>query len=303
MQQAQPIQGLTTTKAPFIENAKNQGDLFIRQPYELYNQDNHIAWRKLYTLLLPKWEKYACQKFLNGLSALCLNQEEIPKLEDVNKRLVPLTGFQAKAVTGYVPAHIFFERLMHGEFPTTITIRDSNSLNYLPEPDIFHDIAGHVPMHTDRTFANVLIKFGALTLLAADRHAKEGDLEKLRSNIQAISRFFWFTIEFGLIQENHRLSVYGSGLLSSAAEIEHCVESSEVQRFPFQLEWVINQSFEIDRFQALLFVIDSFEQLYEEMHRLEQWLMEGKLDHVSPGAPAISDEELALFLNSSEGKL
>lgn len=293
--------GLTTTKAPFIEKARGCGQMFIHQPYELYSEENQEAWRRLYALLRPKWEKYANEKFMEGVRALCLHPDRIPRLEEINHFLEPLTGFQAKAVSGYVPTYLFFDSLKRREFPTTITIRDSQKLHYLPEPDIFHDIAGHVPMHTDRTFAEVLVKFGSLASLAAERHKGEKDMQirmnKIRSNIQALSRFFWFTIEFGLMRQGGRLCVYGSGILSSAGEIEHAIESPEVQRYPFQLEWVINQSFEIDHFQSLLFVIDSFEHLYEEVDRLEKWLIMGKLDHVAPGEPGVSDDDLDAFLN------
>ncbi len=293
--------GLTTTKAPFIEEAKNQGQMYIYQPYELYSEENQRAWRKLYALLRPKWERYANAKFMEGIRSLCLNPDRIPRLEEINQFLQPLTGFQAKAVSGYVPTYLFFDSLKRREFPTTITIRDSQKLNYLPEPDIFHDIAGHVPMHTDRTFAEVLVKFGSLAGIAAERHKGVKDsrekMNKIMSNIQALARFFWFTIEFGLMRENNKLCVYGSGLLSSADEIEYSVESQDVQRFPLQLEWVVNQSFEIDHFQTLLFVIESFEHLYEEVHRLEEWLLEGKLDHVALGEPAVSETDLQDFLH------
>ncbi|MFC2049382.1 phenylalanine 4-monooxygenase [Chlamydiota bacterium] len=292
--------GLTTTKAPFIEQARESGQTFIHQPYELYSAENQEAWRKLYALLRPKWEKYANEKFMEGIRALCLNPDRIPRLEEINRFLEPLTGFQAKAVSGYVPTYLFFDSLKRREFPTTITIRDGQKLNYLPEPDIFHDIAGHVPMHTDRTFAEVLVKFGSLASMAADRHSNVFDaqtrMSRIMSNIWALSRFFWFTIEFGLMRQNNKLCVYGSGILSSAGEIEHAIESADVQRLPFQLEWVINQSFEIDHFQPLLFVVDSFEHLYAEVDRLEKWLLAGKLDHVAPGEPGVSEADLKEFL-------
>jgi phenylalanine-4-hydroxylase len=292
--------GLTTTKAPFIENARQKGELFIHQPYELYNEDNQEAWRQLYQLLLPRWEKYANDMFLNGIQSLAISPDQIPHLEEVNQFLKPLTGFEAKAVSGYVSPFLFFNNLKERQFPTTITIRDSRTLHYLPEPDIFHDIAGHVPMHTNRTFADVLVKFGSLANLAAERHADVKDkgerIAKIKNNIQALSRFFWFTLEFGLMRQQDRLCVYGSGILSSAGEIEHSIESPKVQRFPFQLEWVINQSFEIDRFQSLLFVIHSFDHLFEEVNRLENWLLAGKLDHVAPGKPEVCDHDLHDFL-------
>lgn len=296
--------GLTTTKAPFIENAQKAGQIFIRQPYELYNEENQEAWRKLYALLRPKWERFANAKFMQGIASLCLKPDRIPTLEEINKFLEPLTGFQAKAVSGYVPTFLFFDSLKKRQFPTTITIRSSQTLSYLPEPDIFHDIAGHVPMHTDRTFADVLVKFGSLAEVAAKRHAHLADeserTAKTRSNIQALARFFWFTIEFGLMRESGRICIYGSGLLSSSDEIEYAALSNEVQRFPFQMEWVVNQSFEIDHFQPLLFIVESFDHLYKEVERLEEWLITGKLDNVSPGEPKITDEDLQIFLNKGE---
>lgn len=292
--------GLTTTKAPFIEKAKQNGELFIRQPYELYNEDNQKAWQQLYKLLLPKWERYANEKFMEGIRSLALQPHRIPKLEEINKFLEPLTGFQAKAVSGYVPIFSFFDSLRRREFPTTITIRDSQTLHYLPEPDIFHDIAGHVPMHTDRTFADVLVKFGSLASLALERQQQLKDLNqkilRAKNNLYALSRFFWFTIEFGLMRQKGKLCVYGSGILSSAGEIEHSIESQNVQRYPFQLEWVINQPYEIDHFQPLLFFVESFDHLYEEVERLEKMLLDGKLDNVAPGEPFICDDDLKVFL-------
>lgn len=294
------IVGLTTTKAPFIENANDIGQLFIHQPYELYSKNNQKAWNQLYTRIYPFWKKYANKTFLEGLEHLSLTAEAIPKLDDINRFLAPLTGFSAIAVSGYVPAYLFFDCLKQRKFPTTITIRDNATLDYLPEPDIFHDIAGHVPMHTNKTFANVLVKFGSLAEIAAKRHAHIEDIHermaRIKCNIQALSRFFWFTIEFGLMREPDGLKVYGSGLLSSCGEIVYCVESPDVQRFPFQLEWVINQSFEIDHYQPLLFVIDSFEHLYEEVNKLEQWLIEGRLDFAAPGEPAVNEEDLKKFI-------
>src|SRR6202140_3062736 len=159
--------GLTTSESPFIEQAKLDGQLYIAQPYELYSDENHAAWRKLYSRMLPRWERYANEHFLEGIARLSLSPERVPKLEDVNTFLRPLTGFQAKAVSGYIPAFLFFDRLRNREFPTTITIRRSDKLDYLPEPDIFHDIAGHVPMHTDKHFADTLVRFGECAPTAA----------------------------------------------------------------------------------------------------------------------------------------
>ncbi|MEC7840306.1 MAG: phenylalanine 4-monooxygenase [Chlamydiota bacterium] len=291
-------EGLTTTKAPFIENAVSRNQLFIHQPYELYSNENQTTWTSLYNEILPMWEKYANERFLKGVETLHLTPNKIPKLKDINKFLEPITGFQAKPVSGYVPGYLFFDCLHKREFPTTITIRELASKDYLPEPDIFHDIAGHVPMHTDPVFADVLVKFGSLAKVAADRC--QNSMHRIQSCIKALSRFFWFTVEFGIMKEKSRLCVYGSGLLSSVGEIVHCVESPNVQRFPFQLEWVINQSFEIDKYQPLLFIIDSFDHLFEEVNRLEKWLIEGKLDNVAPGDPTTDQDSLDIFLNRNK---
>ena len=297
--------GLTTTRAPFIEQARHDGQLYIEQPYELYSADNHEAWRRLYDRMLPRWERYANPRFLQGISNLCLDPARVPRLDDVNRFLSPLTGFKAKPVSGYIPAFLFFDRLRNREFPTTITVRDLATLDYLPEPDIFHDIAGHVPMHTDRAFADTLVRFGDCAHTAAEivneiRDEKER-VRRLTSIIQAMARFFWFTIEFGLMRgsKSGELKAYGSGLLSSYGELEHSIVSPEVQRYPIQLEWVINQYFEIDHYQPLLFVVDSFDHLFELVGTLETWMKEGRLDNVSGGEPAVGEEDLRSFLRAS----
>ncbi|MDQ2985174.1 MAG: phenylalanine 4-monooxygenase [Armatimonadota bacterium] len=295
--------GLTTTQSPFIEAAQANGEMFIRQPYELYSEDNQATWRRLYDRLLPRWQKYANEKFLEGVENLALDPKAVPRLEDINKFLEPLSGFKAKAVAGYIPAYLFFDCLRVREFPTTITIRDGNALDYLPEPDIFHDVAGHVPMHTDRQFSDVLVRFGEVARSAA-QHAQEiaDPEERLRtveSIIKGMARFFWFTVEFGLMKRpGGGTCVYGSGLLSSYGEIEHCIESPSVQRFPFQLEWVVNQYFEIDHYQPLLFVVDSFDHLFSEVGRLEEWITSGKLSNLSGGEPAVNEADLRSFLQA-----
>lgn len=294
--------GLTTTQAPFIEEAQSKGELYIYQPYELYSEANHEAWRQLYARMEPRWHQYANEHFMKGIGSLCLNPERVPKLEDVNKFLCPLTGFSAKAVSGYVPAYLFFDCLRNREFPTTITIRDSAKLDYLPEPDIFHDIAGHVPMHTDKAFADTLVRFGDCAKTAAEIvlgiKDREEQVRRLTSIIKAMARFFWFTIEFGLMKDSagKGLKVYGSGLLSSYGEIAYCIESPEVQRYPIQLEWVINQYFEIDHYQPLLFVVDSFDHLFSLVDELEKWMLDGRLNNVSPGEPGVSEADLESFL-------
>ncbi|MCZ7646994.1 MAG: phenylalanine 4-monooxygenase [Planctomycetota bacterium] len=296
--------GLTTKQAPFIEEVQSRGEIYIRQPYELYSEENQETWRQLYKRIRPRWEKYAHPKFMEGVRNLALDPHAVPRLENINQFLQPLSNFRAKAVSGYVPAYVFFECLKNREFPTTITIRDGKTLDYLPEPDIFHDVAGHVPMHTDRTFADVLVRFGQVAECVAemvqgipDEHER---MRRLDSIIKGMARFFWFTVEFGLMRTNEGLKVYGSGLLSSYGEIEHVLESPEVQRYPFQLEWVVNQYFEIHHYQPLVYIVEGFDHLYEEVARLEAWIKDGKLDNLSPGEPNVSEEDLRSFLEAKK---
>ena len=277
-------------------------DLYIRQPYELYTAEDHATWQRLYQLLLPRWERYANERFQAGIQSLCLPQDRIPRLGEVNRFLSPLTGFRARAVAGYVPAFVFFDCLRNREFPTTVTIRQAGRLDYLPEPDIFHDIAGHVPMHTDPHFAETLVRFGECAHTAAALVSEIRDpaerVRTLTSIFRAMARFFWFTIEFGLMRSGNGLRVYGSGLLSSFGEIEHAIVSPDVQRYPLQIEWAINQSFEIDHYQPLLFIVDSFDHLYGLVDELERWMKAGKLNHVAPGEPEVNEVDLLSFLEA-----
>lgn len=295
--------GLTTGNAPFVEEARTRGQLYISQAYEQYSEENHEAWRRLYARIRPRWEQFANSRFLEGVEALRLPSDCVPRLSDINLRLQPLTGFQAKPVSGYVPGFLFFDCLRRREFPTTITIRPADRMDYLPEPDIFHDVAGHVPMHTERAFADTLVRFGdcahtALGMIAGIRDEAE-QARSLTSIIRAMSRFFWFTVEFGLMRARGGIRAYGSGLLSSYGELQHAIESPDVQRHPIQMEWVINQGAEIDHYQPLLFIVDSFDHLFELVDRLERLMREGKLFNVAPGLPEVNPGDLRSFLEAA----
>lgn len=304
MPQSAVATGLTTGNAPFVEEARHRGELYITQAYELYSEENQESWRKLYARIRPRWEQYANDHFLRGIEALHLPNHRVPRLSEINSRLQPLTGFQARPVSGYVPGFLFFDCLRRREFPTTITIRPSNRMDYLPEPDIFHDVAGHVPMHTDKAFADVLVRFGDCAHTAVEMTADVADygerVRRLTSIIRALSRFFWFTVEFGLMRGSNGIVAYGSGLLSSYGELRHAIESDEVQRYPVQLEWLINQGAEIDHYQPLLFIVDSFDHLFEEVNRLEQWMRDGKLYNVAPGLPEVNENDLRSFMEAGD---
>src|SRR5215469_10189664 len=296
--------GLTTGHAPFVEEARDRGELYIEQRYDLYSEENHESWRKLYRRLPPRWERYANGHFLKGIEALALSPDRVPRLSDINRRLQPLTGFRAKPVSGYVPGFLFFDCLRRREFPTTITIRDKDRMDYLPEPDIFHDVAGHVPMHTEKAFADVLVRFGdcahTAVELTRDMRDQVERARRLTNIMKAMSRFFWFTVEFGLMRgPRGSVVAYGSGLLSSYGELEHAIDSAETQRYPVQIEWLINQGAEIDHYQPLLFIVESFDHLFSLVDRLERWMREGRLDNVAPGLPEINEGDLRSFMEAS----
>ncbi len=291
--------GLTTGASPFIDDAQGAGRQFIPQPYGLYSEENHAAWRRLYAGMESRWARHANAPFLRGLESLRLDPERVPRLEDVNRFLAPLTGFRAVGVSGYLPAFLFFDCLHRREFPTTITMRDA-AHSFSPWPDIFHDITGHVPMHTDPAFADVLVQFGrcAHTAVALVAHLSDENekTRRLTSMIRAMARFFWFTVETGLMRGPDGLKVYGSALLSSRSEMDRATGAGQVQKYPAQLEWIINQGFLPNFYQPLLFVVDSFDHLFGLVEQLEAWMRQGRLDDVAPGEPEVTAEDVASFL-------
>lgn len=294
---------LTTTKAAIIENAKDAGELYLAgQPYELYSFRNHEAWRGLAKRQSELWPKYACREFLAGVDTLRIDHDHVPRLEDINELLSTASGFVTRPVSGYIPSFYFFQSLSQQEFPCTITVRDLNSLDYLPEPDMFHDIHGHVPMFADPEFASFLQRFGKVAVAARDFVLDIPDVDErirtLNSILRALARFFWFTIEFGLIRENGVLKAYGGGLLSSAGELVHAIDSPAVRKYPFQLDWVINQGFDYTIYQPVLFWIESLSQLAQFVTELEIMIAAGRLSNVAPGEPATSSDDLKSFLDS-----
>jgi phenylalanine-4-hydroxylase len=224
---------------------------FTEQDWDAYTADNHEAWRRLYERRMEELQATGSRVFLNGAAAIGLRADAVPDLEDVNRRLALRTGWQAVPVAGFIPAGDFFGCLAGRRFPTTVTVRPLDQLEYLPEPDIFHDVFGHVPLHADPVFADFLQRFGAV---AATARTEEETLQ--------MARLFWFTVEFGLVRERGHTRIYGSGLISSAGEAAHAL-GSDCDRRPFTLDAVIAQPFEIDRFQDVLFEVASFDQLFE----------------------------------------
>jgi phenylalanine-4-hydroxylase len=240
---------------------------YIDQNYAGYTEENQETWRTLYDRQMAYLADHASNVYLSGARSIKLVRDHIPYLEgpkSVNTFLMPLTGWQSKAVPGYLPAKAFFACLARREFPTTIVIRPKESIDYLPEPDIFHDIFGHVPLHADPTFADFLQTYGKAALTTDDP-----------VHTERLARLFWFTVEFGLIREGGKLKLYGSGLISSPGESKHALTAPGVDRRPFDLETVCSTSFEIDHYQPILYVLDSFEQLRDAMDTFANRILSG----------------------------
>ena len=244
--------------------------MYIDQRYEGYTQENQETWSILYGQQMDFLQSVASNVYLDGAKAINLVRTHIPHLsgaESVNTYLKELTGWQSCAVPGYLPAKAFFACLGRREFPTTIVIRPKESIDYLPQPDIFHDIFGHVPLHADPVFADFLQTYGKAAAVTDDPH-----------HVDRLARLFWFTVEFGLIREEGKLKLYGSGLISSPGESVHALESDDVERRDFDLDRVCETSFEIDHYQPILYVLESFEQLRDAMNNYADRILD---DHAS----------------------
>jgi phenylalanine-4-hydroxylase len=229
---------------------------FLPQQYTEYTEESHDVWRTLYTRRMGTLAHTASAHFLDGLDVIGLSDARVPELADVNRRLDAITGWNAVGVGGFIPAPQFFRCLAHRRFPTTLLVRPREQLDYLPEPDIFHDVFGHVPLHANPVFADFLQQFGAL---AADAATPEETTQ--------MARLFWFTVEFGLIRERGDTRVYGSGLISSHDDAANAL-SDRCDRRPFSLDAVIAQPFDIDRLQDVLFVLGDVAQLYDAVDEL-----------------------------------
>ncbi|MFI4896764.1 MAG: phenylalanine 4-monooxygenase [Phycisphaerales bacterium JB059] len=270
----------------------NTESFYVTQRYERYTDENHAVWKALYERRWEVLEQQASNTFISGLKAIRLVPDRVPLLfgeqpdprdpsktiKGINEYLRPLTGWQSRAVPGYLPGKAFFSCLSRREFPTTIIVRPREKMDYLPEPDIFHDVFGHVPLHADPVFADFLQTYGKAALETDDPY-----------HIERLGRLFWFTVEFGLIKEDGRLKIYGSGLISSHGESEHALTAPEapkgvslepsdtsgrLERRPFDLERVCETHFEIDHYQPVLYVLESFEQLRDAMNKYAERVLD-----------------------------
>jgi len=225
----------------------------VDQPWESYGAEDHQTWATLFRRQMALLPGRACGEFFEGLKGLNMSAEGIPKFCDINKILKAATGWELIGVEGLLPELAFFEHLAARRFPVTWWIRRPDQIDYISEPDLFHDLFGHVPLLMLPIFANYMQAYGEGGLKAASY----GD-----EPLTELTRLYWYTVEFGLINTPDGLRIYGAGIQSSKGESIYGLESDAPNRIGFDAERVMRSRYRIDTFQKTYFVIDSFEQLF-----------------------------------------
>ena len=258
----------TSLERPAHANA----DWTIDQDWSSYTDTEHQTWDILYDRLVKVLHDRAAPEFIDGLEALALNRGGVPNFEAMSDELEKLTGWRVVAVPGLVPDEVFFDHLANRRFPAGSFIRKPDQLDYIQEPDVFHDVFGHVPMLTTPIFADYMQAYG------------EGGLRSLRhASLKNLAALYWYTVEFGLIQTDQGLRIYGAGSVSSPAETKFSLEDASPNRIGYNLERLMRTDYRIDDFQQTYFVIDSYKQLFRSTVDTDfaplYADMNGKFDH------------------------
>ncbi len=233
-----------------LPHASDRPDWTVDQGWSSYTPEQHAVWKTLYqrqTQLLPG---LACDAFLDGMRKLPMAADRIPDFEELSETLMKATGWQVVAVPGLVPDAVFFEHLANRRFPAGNFIRGAHELDYLEEPDVFHDVFGHVPMLMHPTMADFIQAYG------------QGGLRAQRvGKLAELARVYWYTVEFGLVRQGNGIRIYGAGIVSSFSESTFAVQSPSPNRIGFELERVMRTRYRIDDFQESYFVLDSLDDL------------------------------------------
>lgn len=229
----------------------SNADWTIDQNWSGYTSDEHERWTALYERQMDILPGRACDAFMQGLDRLDLHGSGIPDFKRLNADLSALTGWTIVAVSGLVPDAVFFDHLANRRFPAGNFIRTAEQFDYIAEPDIFHDVFGHVPLLADPIFGDYMQAYGIGGLRALGLH-----------NLDALARLYWYTVEFGLMATPVGLRIYGAGILSSPGESVFALGSAKPNRIAFDMLRIMRSLYKIDDFQETYFVVDSFEQLF-----------------------------------------
>ncbi len=231
----------------------------MRQEYSKYTLEDHEVWAILYKEQMSHLPNKITKYFLEGIKIVGFEPDKVPTFERVNGGLKSSTGWSVFVVPGLIDNKPFFEHLSNKEFPATTWLRKKSQLAYLEEPDMFHDIFGHVPMLSVSAFCNYLSELSAIVL----KHIENPNV------VEVAARLYWYTVEFGMIKENGKVKIYGAGISSSSGESKYCV-SKEATYLPYDVKTIFNTPYIKDKYQEQYFVIESYEQLYNSLPEIEQ---------------------------------
>jgi phenylalanine-4-hydroxylase len=231
----------------------------MRQEYDRYTSEDHLVWSLLYKEQMEQLPAVATQAYLHGIQKVRFEAESVPRFEIVSEELGKCTGWSVYVVPGLIDNKPFFQHLANKEFPATTWLRTMEQLKYIEEPDMFHDVFGHVPLLSEPFFAEYLAGLSAIAL----------DHIENPTGVELMARIYWYTVEFGLIKENGRVKIYGAGILSSPGESRYCV-GPEAVHVPFDVETIMETPYIKDRFQSQYFVIDSYEQLFQSLPKIRE---------------------------------
>ena len=249
---AEPVVYGASERPPRGDYSRARPDYTCAQDCGGYTDADHDTYRRLYERQAALLPGRACDEFIRALPSLGV-KNRIPRFEEVNQRLRQATGWSIVAVPGLIPEVPFFTLLAERKFPVTDWIRTPAEFDYIVEPDVFHDLFGHVPLLFDPVFADHMQEYG------------KGGLKAHRLGAcEMLSRLYWYTIEFGLIRQSDGLRAYGAGILSSGGELQHAVSSPQPRRLPLDVERAMRTRYKIDSYQQTYFTIESFQELFDK---------------------------------------
>jgi phenylalanine-4-hydroxylase len=255
------VMSMQLPTAPAAKAVKLRGDYSaaatdysVEQAWSRYTPAEHALWGRLVERQMALVKRYGAAQVSAGLQALNLN-DRIPRFDEASRVLKRASGWEIVAVPGLIPEQTFFAHLAQRHFPVTVWLRTPEELDYLSEPDVFHDFFGHVALLCDPVFADFMQAYGAA-----------GAKAEAHGGLKMLARLYWYCVEFGLIRNGAELKAYGAGILSSAGETVYSVEDTRPHRIGFELERVIRTDYLIDAYQQTYFVVDSFEQLFRNSY-------------------------------------
>jgi phenylalanine-4-hydroxylase len=264
----------------------------VEQPWDSYTRTDHEVWDTLFKRQRAMLPGRACREFMDGVARFGLGEGGIPKFSELNKVLGAATGWELVGVEGLLPDDVFFDHLAHRRFPVSWWIRKPDQLDYLSEPDLFHDMFGHVPLLLNPVFADYMQAYG------------RGGMKAFAIGPDALmnlTRLYWYTVEFGLIHTDEGMRIYGAGIVSSKGESTYCLDSPAPNRIGFDLKRVMSTRYRIDTYQQTYFVIDSFEQLFDATKPDFTPIYAQLREHAGHAAGDVLDDDRVFTRGNREG--